>query len=65
MSKNQPKASSATALEGEVKARLLIDCDLGKCNDVVLIDAQLAETMKDVIDTTPAAVEYAESIAKE
>ncbi|MQA39028.1 hypothetical protein [Rugamonas aquatica] len=65
MSKNQPKAGSAAAPDGEVKARVLIDCDLGKCNEVVLVDAALAETMGDLIDTDPAAVAYAESIAKE
>lgn len=66
MTKIQQKASRGAApQEGEIKARLLVDSDLGKCNDVVLIDAGLAETMAGMVDTDPAAVEYAESIAKE
>lgn len=66
MSKNQPKAGSAASpAEGPIKVRVLIDCELGKCNDVVLIDALLAETMGDLVDADPAAVDYAESIEKE
>jgi len=65
MSKNQPKAGSAAAPEGEVKARLLVDCGLGKCNEVVLVDAAQLEALADIVDADPAAVEYAESIAKE
>jgi hypothetical protein len=51
--------------DGDIKARVLVDCDLGKCNDVVLISAAQIEALADVVDTDPAAVEYAESIAKE
>ncbi len=51
--------------DGDIKARVLVDCDLGKCNEVVLISAALAETLAGVVDTDPAAVEYAESLAKE
>lgn len=66
MSKNQPKTgSSAASVDGEIKVRVLVNCDLGKCNDVVLIDAALAETMADVVDADPAAVAYAESLTKE
>lgn len=66
MAKDQQKANSdALPQDGEIKVRLLVDSDLGKCNDVVLIDARLAETMVGMVDTDPAAVEYAETIAKE
>ena len=58
MAKNPPK-------DGDIKARLLVDCDLGKCNDVVLISIAVAEAMASIIDIDPAAVEYAESLAKE
>jgi hypothetical protein len=64
MSKNQPKAVAASVPEGEVKARLLVDCDLGKCNDVVLVDAAHLEALAGVVDADPAAVDYAESTAK-
>ena len=65
MSKSHTKAGGAAAPEGEVKARLLVDCDLGKCNDVVTIDAAQIEALAGVADADPAAVEYAESTAKE
>jgi hypothetical protein len=65
MSKSQTKAGAAAALEGEIKVRLLVDCDLGKCNDVVTIDAVQLEALAGVADADPAAVEYAESTAKE
>lgn len=63
---NTPKKSvNAAPPEGEVKARLLVDCDLGKCNDVVMIDADQLEALAGVADADPAAVAYAESTAKE
>lgn len=65
MAKTPQKAGAETSLDGGVKARVLVDCDLGKCNDVVTISGALAEAMADLIDTDPAAVEYAESTAKE
>ncbi|MYM25775.1 hypothetical protein GTP46_24410 [Duganella sp. FT135W] len=66
MTKTASKADSAAASSnGEVKARVLIDCDLGMCNEVILVDPSIAETLTGVIDTDPAAVEYAESLAKE
>lgn len=52
------------APEGEVKARVLVDCAHGKCGEVVTLDATLAATLADVVDTDPAAVAYAESLAK-
>lgn len=48
--------------EGAVKARVLYDCEHGKCNDVVLMDAALAASLEGVVDTDPAAVAYAESL---
>lgn len=46
----------------KVKARVLVDCDLGKCNDVVELDAAEAKAQAGVVDTDPAAVKYAESL---
>lgn len=45
------------------KARVLVDCELGKCNDVVEIDAKQAKALADKVDTDPDAVAYAESLA--
>ncbi len=47
-----------------VRARVLVQCALGAPNDVVEVDANLAETMGNVIDTDPAAVAYAESLGR-
>lgn len=57
-------SKSPKAPEGEVKVRVLRDCDHGKCDDVVLLDATLAATLVGTVDPDPAAVEYAESLAK-
>lgn len=51
--KKQPK---------KVKARVLIDCEHGKCNEVVEIDPDLLESLSGVVDANPAAVAYAESL---
>ena len=45
-----------------VKARVLVNCDLGKPNDVVEIDADQVKSLEGVVDTAPAAVKYAESL---
>ena len=47
-----------------VLARVLAHCYLGKPDDVVELDADLAPTMTEVADTNPAAVEYAQSLLK-
>jgi len=46
----------------KVKARVLIDCDLGKCNDVVEVDQADVKGLEGVVDAAPAAVKYAESL---
>lgn len=46
-----------------IKARVLLDCAHGKCDDVIEIDAAHAKSLADVLDTDPAAVAYAESLA--
>ncbi len=47
-----------------VKARVLIDCQHGKANDVVEIDADAAKAGEAAgeLDTAKAAVAYAESL---
>jgi len=47
----------------KVEARVLIDCVHGKCNDVVEIDQSLVKSLEGVVDTEPAAVAYAKSLA--
>lgn len=49
---------------GEVKARILRDCVYGKCDEVVTLEAALIESLAGVLDADPAAVAYAESLAK-
>jgi len=46
----------------KVKARVLIDCDLGKCNDVVEVDQTDVKGLEGVVDAAPAAVKYAETL---
>lgn len=46
-----------------VKARVLATSLYGQPNDVIEIDAALAKTIPDVVDTSPEAVAYAESLA--
>jgi hypothetical protein len=48
----------------KVKARVLVDCELGKCNDVVEIDAKQVKALAGTIDADPDAVAYAESLAQ-
>lgn len=49
--------------EDQIKVRILIDCYLGSPNDVVVIDAATAKSLKGLVDPDPAAVAYAESLA--
>lgn len=57
-------AKEQKAPEGKVKARVLVDCVYGVCDDVVEVDAALVAGLAGVLDADPAAVEYAESLAK-
>lgn len=42
--------------------RVLVHCYLGEPDDVIEVDAELAASLVDLVDTTPAAVEYAQSV---
>lgn len=46
----------------KLKARVLVDGAFGKCDDVVEIDADQVKDLQGVVDTSPAAVKYAESL---
>ena len=46
----------------KMKARVLVDGAYGKCDDVVEIDAEQVKDLQGVVDATPAAVKYAESL---
>lgn len=45
-----------------VRVRVLIDCAHGQCNDVIEMDADMAESLNGIVDATPEAVAYAESL---
>lgn len=64
MARTKP-ADQQDAQGSLIKARVLVECHLGKCNDVVEIDENEVEGIKDLVDTTPEAVAYAESLQKE
>lgn len=49
----------------KVKVRVLSDCYLGKCNDVVEIDGAELEGLDGMVDADPDAVAYAETLQKE
>jgi hypothetical protein len=51
-------------VSGAVKVRILRDCVYGRCDDVAEIDAALVADLAGVVDADPAAVAYAESLAK-
>jgi len=65
MAKKETPTDAVDASKGAVKARVLVDCDLGRCDDVVEIDAALVASLGGVVDTDPAAVAYAESLRKQ
>jgi hypothetical protein len=59
-----PQSDPAPASSAQiVKARVLVGCVYGHCDDVVEIEAKLIEQLAGVVDTDPAAVAYAESLA--
>jgi len=58
-----PNASVPEDPRELVKARVLAASAYGQPNDVIEIDAALAKTIPDVVDTSPEAVAYAESLA--
>lgn len=67
MTKNQKEvalpAAAPPAAPTTVKARVLIDCEHGKIDDVVELDANLAKSLHGQVDPHPDAVAYAESLA--
>lgn len=56
-----PAPAAAAPAVKTVKARLLSDCEHGKCNDLVEIEPDLAKRLEKagVVDTDKAAVAYA------
>nr|WP_314607337.1 hypothetical protein [uncultured Janthinobacterium sp.] len=63
------KTNTSTNAHGQsagtiIKARVLVSCAYGEPNDIVELDDELAVSLGDVLDTNPAAVDYAESIQK-
>lgn len=64
-----PEPAAGKPTGKKVKARVLVDCAHGKCNDVALVDAATLaadadkETGMHQLDADKAAVAYAESLA--
>lgn len=46
----------------QIKVRVLVECAIGKPNDVIEIDAATLEAYSDCVDPHPASVKYAESL---
>lgn len=57
--KDTPNSNSAGA-----DARVLVDCHLGKVNDVVTLDADALEAAGSLVDSDPAAVAFARALAQ-
>lgn len=55
----EPKAAKPAK---KVKVRVLVDCSLGKCNDVVELDADAVASHGGEVDAHPSAVAYAEKL---
>lgn len=47
-----------------LKVRVLVHCGYGKPDDVIQLDPALVETLDGVVDASPAAVAYAEALAR-
>ena len=45
-----------------VKARVLLDCQFGKCNQVVEVDVKELAGAVGMLDPDPSAVAYAETL---
>jgi len=61
--KNDDQGGDQAEKAGQVVAgRVLVHCYLGEPDDVVELDAELAPSLADLVDITPAAVEYALSL---
>ena len=46
----------------KVKVRVLVKCEHGVPNDVVEVDAADVKSLEGVVDATPAAVAFAETL---
>lgn len=59
--------AAAQAETAQIKVRVLVDCHLGKVNDVVTLDAESVSHAQahGLVDAAPEAVAYAESIVTE
>lgn len=59
---DQTGAPAVPTSQSRVLARVLAHCYLGEPDDIVEIDTELAPSVSDLVDTDPAAVEYAQSL---
>ena len=58
----EKQAEQAEQAEQAVKVRVLVDCEHGKCNEVIEIDSGLVDSLVGVVDADPKSVAYAESL---
>lgn len=49
---------------GLVKVRVLVDCEVGKCNTVASMEVKDLPALAGKVDSSPEAVEYAESLSE-
>lgn len=49
---------------GLVRVRVLVDCAVGKCNDVATVQAEDLPGLAGLVDPHPDAVAYAESLVE-
>lgn len=57
-------AVKPAAPKRQVKARCLRDSPYGMCDQVVMVDAEIVDSLFGIVDANPDAVAYAESLAK-
>lgn len=54
--------AKTSKVDSQVKVRVLVDCEYGQPDDVVTIDAALTASLVGIVDSSPEAVAYAESL---
>lgn len=62
---DEAKPVLAKKKDAIVKVRVLVDCDLGKCNDVAEVAEKDLKALAGTVDPHPDAVAYAQLLAKQ
>lgn len=61
---DEPESSAKTEESKKIKVRVLVDCEVGKCNEVVVVEEKALKSLEGKVDANPEAVAYAEGLAK-